>query len=98
MDSQLQLLQIFSTRRTEVARAIRSSSSGSFKQSQVAQSLVCELVARAKQVADLLEREPDALRRIDDREATKHSLVIAALARRSLRLGQESAGLVIANA
>src|SRR5579884_114855 len=56
-----------------------------------------ELVARAEQVTDLLEREPHPLRGVNHRQPPKHLLAIPALPADTFRLGQQPARLVKAD-
>jgi hypothetical protein len=44
------------------------------------------------EIADLLQREPSALGHVDDRQATQHALVVAAL---PARVGQQPELLVV---
>jgi len=55
------------------------------QEGELSQPLVRGLVARAEQVADLLEREPDPLCCVDDRQPAKHVLAVAPLAARRAR-------------
>jgi len=64
---------------------------------QLPQALMRELVARAEQIADLLQREPNPLGGVNDRQPAKHICRVPPLARHPLGLWQQPPSLLVAD-